>query len=311
MRVLLATTALALAVATGCSGGDTGPSAAPSRDSTPDASGETVPDGVEVTRLDTGAVGVADVAGTAWTALPEDGSVRNAGDRRTPVGEAPLRLVDTPAGVWVSVIGDGTVVRLDPRTGKVTRRVPLRPAGSEPEGLASDGESVWVVDQAHGRVLRLRPDGTLLGSVRVGAEPRLATAGPSGLWVANYGGGSVSLVPRSSGGPLRARTVEVPGCRTPQGVAEAAGTLWISCTSSSVVVGLDVRTLQPRVTLDDLTGADAVVADATHVYVVGQAGPTVWTIDPQDGRVTARTPLDDGPLTRENVGAAVVGEDLV
>src|SRR4051794_39381384 len=106
MRVLLATTTLVLAVVTGCSGGDGGLSAAPSTPATGDPSGETVPDGVEVTRLDTGAVGVADVAGTAWTALPDDGSVRTAGDRRTPVGEAPLRLVDTPAGVWVSVIGD-------------------------------------------------------------------------------------------------------------------------------------------------------------------------------------------------------------
>ena len=61
-------------------------------------------------------------------------------DQRIEVGEAPLRIVDTPAGVWVSVIGDGTIVRIDPATGEIDQTVTLAPKGSEPEGLAWDGE---------------------------------------------------------------------------------------------------------------------------------------------------------------------------
>ena len=96
-------------------------------------------------------------------------------DTRIAVGEAPLRIVETPSGVWVSVIGDGTVVRIDPASGEIDKTVRLKPAGSEPEGLAWDGGSLWVVDQANSRVVQLDPDGTEVRSVDVGEAPRLAS----------------------------------------------------------------------------------------------------------------------------------------
>src|SRR4051794_7548553 len=150
MRLALAAALTSsLAVVSACSGSDE-PAAAPS--GPPSVSDTPRTAGVETIQLDAGPVGVADVRGTAWTVLVDDGTVRTAEDDRIAVGEAPLRLVDTPAGVWVSVIRDGTVVRIDPATGAVDRIVRLRPAGSEPQGVAWDGRSLWVVDQAHDRV---------------------------------------------------------------------------------------------------------------------------------------------------------------
>ena len=118
--------------------------------------------------IDGGPVGVADVGGEAWTVLVEEGEIRTGDDTRIAVGEAPLRIVETPSGVWVSVIGDGTVVRIDPASGEIDKTVRLKPAGSEPEGLAWDGGSLWVVDQANSRVVQLDPDGTEVRSVDVG-----------------------------------------------------------------------------------------------------------------------------------------------
>jgi streptogramin lyase len=79
------------------------------------------------------------VDGEAWAVLTGSGEVRTGDDRHISVGTAPLRLVSTPDGVWVSVITDGKLVRIDPATGKVDLRVTLSLAGSEPEGLAYDG----------------------------------------------------------------------------------------------------------------------------------------------------------------------------
>ena len=250
-------------------------------------------------------VGVADVGGVPWFVLVAAGAV-DADGTRVPVGNAPLRIVETPAGVWVSVIGDGTVVRIDPSTGKVDRRVRLEPEGSEPEGLAWDGESLWVVDQANDRVVQLDGNGTLLGEQPVGQAPRLVAAGETGTWVANYGGTSVTRIADGT-----AETVPVVGCIGAQGVAEAAGHVFVSCTMAHKVVVLDAASLEVVGEIPDVTDADAVVADGTTVYVVGQSGPTVWAIDAASRDVTGVTRLGDTGATAENVGAAVVGSDLV
>jgi DNA-binding beta-propeller fold protein YncE len=283
----------------GCSGSDTDGSA-PSGGSTASSGPASVAD------LDPGAVGVADVDGEAWLVQPDGGTVLPGTGKPVPVGDAPLRIVATPAGAWVSVINDGKIVRIDPASASVDRTVVLEPRGSEPEGLAWDGHSLWVVDQAGGRVVRLDPDGKVLGQVAVGDEPRLASAGDAGIWVANYGGSSVSLV---HGGT--ARTVDVPGCTGPQGIAEAAGRAWVSCTLSSKVIALDARTLKQVAEVPEVADADAVVAAGSTVYVVGQSGPTVYVIDAASGDLTDTIVLDDAPPTSENVDAAVVGDDLV
>jgi outer membrane protein assembly factor BamB len=251
-------------------------------------------------------VGVADVDGSPWVALVGTGQVRTGDGTTIDVGEAPLRIVDTPSGVWVSVIGDGRVVRIDPSSGRVDRRVRLRPAGSEPEGLAWDGASLWVVDQAGERVVQLDGDGRLQASYDVGQAPRLVATDDSGVWVTNYGGTSVSRVADGE-----VTTTPVVGCVGAQGVVAAAGKVWVTCTVSHKVVALDPQSMEQVAEVTDLPDADAVVADGSTVYVVGQSGPTVYAIDAGSAKLLSTTPLDDAAATQENVGAAIVGRDLV
>jgi sugar lactone lactonase YvrE len=312
MRRVLATLALCSLPLSAC-GGDDGDgdadrdAAAGSATPAGGSPSPTTPAGVTVTDLDDAPVGVAGVGGGWWAALPDAGAVLTADGETVDVGSLPLRLVTTPQGVWVSVIGDGRLVRVDPATGKVDREVQLRPADSEPEGLAYDGSTLWVVDQAGDRVLPVDPaTGEVGAAVPVGHEPRLVATGPSGVFVGNYTEGSVTRVVDGKG-----TTRNAGSCLSPQGLAEAAGVVWVACTVDGQVVGLDAGTLKPVVELPDLPYADAVVADGDTVYVVGQEGPTVWTIDARAQEVTGEVVLDGAPSTRENVGAALVGDTLV
>ena len=299
---LLAALALTLTAAA-CGGSDsagsdaagTGPSSSSPSPSSP----------AQLRQLDDGAVGVADVGGQAWLVQPEAGTVLPGDGDPIKVGNAPLRIVETPDGVWVSVIRDGSVVRIDPTTHEVTT-FRLKPAGSEPEGLAWDGRHLWVVDQAGGRVVEADGNGRVVGSYDTDDAPRLVAAGDHGVWVTNYYGGSVSRV---AGG--RVRTEPLDGCSGPQGVAEVAGRVWVSCTLTGSAVALDARTMDQVAEVPDLPDADAVVAHGDTVYVVGQSGPTVYVVDAVSGTLLDTVPLDDAPRTSENVGAAVVGDDLV
>ncbi|WP_395658834.1 hypothetical protein [Nocardioides sp.] len=287
--------ALALALA-GCGGSED-----EAADPAPSSSGP-----AQVTELDDGAVGIADVGGEPWLVQVDAGTVLPGTGDPVEVGRAPLRIVDTPGGVWVSVIQDGTVVRIDPDSGQVDTTVHLKPGGSEPEGLAWDGSHLWVVDQAGGRVVELDADGGVVASYATDDEPRLVAAGDSGIWVANYGGTSVTRVADG-----KVRTAHLTSCSGPQGIAETAGRVWVSCTLSGKAIALDAGTMKQVAEVPGIPDADAVVADGDTVYVVGQTGPTVYVIDSAAGTLTDTVRLDDAPPTSENVGAAVVGEDLV
>ncbi len=171
--------------------------------------------------------------------------------------------------------------------------------------MAWDGERLWVVDQAHDRVVSLDVDGSDPREFAVEEEPRLVSAGDAGIWVTNYTGASVSRIVGN-----QVRSAQRTGSR-PQGVAEADGKVWIACTLSSKVVALDADTLEQVAEIPGITDADAVVATEDTVYAVGQVGPTAWVIDAASGDVQDTIVLGEAMATNENVGAAIVGDDLV
>jgi hypothetical protein len=278
----------------------------PARESPTFVAPEEPPEGVTVTDLDAGPVGLATVDDGVWAVLPDAGAVLDPEGGEHPVGDVPLRAVATPDGLWVSVFGASAVVRVDPATGRVDRRVRIRPAG-EPEGLAYDGTSVWVVDQENEQVVPLDPaTGELGRPVAVGAAPRLVTAGESGVYVGNFDGRSVSRVT-----PDGADTQPSGDCLTPQGLAEAGGLIWVACTLDGRVVGLDPESLAQEVVLDGLPYADMLVPDGDLVHVVGQQGPTVWTIVTAAREVVGELVLDGAGPTDANVAGTLVDDALV
>lgn len=301
-----ATLALVLAgtLLAGCSSSDSDGDEPKESTAAAEVTAETVE--AELTPLSGDPVGVTDVDGQPWVVLVGLGAVVAGDATQIGVGDAPLRIVNTPSGVWVSVIHEESIVRIDPATGEVDKRVGLEPEGSEPEGLAWDGESLWVVDQGHDRVVEMDGDGSVLGEYPVGQNPRLVSVGDSGVWVGNFGGTSVSRVADGT-----AETVPAVGCIGAQDTAEVGGKVFVSCTLSHKVLVLDPATMEIVGEVPDVNDADAVVTDGSTVYVVGQSGPTVYDIDPATAEVTRIRVLGDAGPTDENVGAAISGPDLV
>ena len=101
------------------------------------------------------------------------------------------------------------------------------------------------------------------------------------------------------------------GCTSPQGLAEAAGVVWVACTIEGVVVGVDAKTLEVVTTFEGIDSADPVVTDGKTVYVAGQRGPTLWAIDPKARTIGEPVQLDDQLPVGENVDVVLVGDTLV
>ncbi len=236
------------------------------------------------TRIPTGdtPVGLSIVADQPWVTLVGDNAIQPVvvGGEAVEVGSVPLRLQELDGDLWVSLFGDGRVARVDPEGGEVVESVRL---GREPEGLAVAAGDLWVVDQAGGALLRVE-QGTVTDRVPVGFGPRLAVDaelpdGSDGLWVGVYDEDRVVRVDPGDAGVAAAADV----CAGPQGMALQGDVLWVACTLSGDLLGLDASTLEPVGQVVGLRAPDAVVAGREGtVLVAEQAGPAVVVVDVSD-----------------------------
>src|SRR5690242_20186980 len=84
--------------------------------------------------------------------------------------------------------------------GQPSANVQSFPAGNSPEGLAFDGESIWVVNGPDSAVTKLRAsDGSIEGVFPVGREPHYLVFDGTNIWVANAGDGTVTELRASDG----------------------------------------------------------------------------------------------------------------
>jgi YVTN family beta-propeller protein len=80
-------------------------------------------------------------------------------------------------GVWVSVVPDDVVVRVDPATDTVAATIPV---GRQPEGIAVTPGAVWVANRGDPSVSRIDPaTNQVVATIRVAPSERLLL-GPHG-----------------------------------------------------------------------------------------------------------------------------------
>lgn len=265
-RWLAAAAALVVAVVAGCS--SSGPASNPSAQHSA---------GATQRFASRGPVGLVAVGSTVWIVEASAGSVVSRDARtgrllhRVHVGDTPLRAVYDGRSVWVSVFGAGQVVAIDPRSAGVVHRVSV---SGQPEGITAAFGAIWVVRQAARKLTRISPEGTLGPSYPLGSEPRLVAAGTAELFVADPVDGTITRIDPHRG----TRTVSAKVCDGAQDLVDASGTLWVACTSSDRVVGVDEKTLHVTARLRVAGEPDGErVVDGT-LYVVATTGPTLYQV---------------------------------
>jgi streptogramin lyase len=195
------------------------------------------------------------------------------------------------AGVWVQ--RDREVVRVDPRTNRVTARLPMSPPGSE---LGAVGEgSLWLTQVAQGTVTRVDPaTGRTVATIRVpGAEaPRgiEAAVGPSAVWVTydlGLGGGIIARVDPATN--TVAATVRIPDLPGDLAIGDRA-VLVRTATDSSVAYQIDPATNRVAAKVPVCRGSNAVASGAGAFWITCDQG-TLLRVDPVAHRVAASVGL--------------------
>jgi class 3 adenylate cyclase/streptogramin lyase len=175
-------------------------------------------------------------------------------NRRVDVVDTVERMlgpagIDAPDGSYPIASGDGalwiadplgsTIVRYDLASG-LTSSIGL-PADSGPTSLDIGGGSLWVAAAREPSVFRIDTADTARDAVRFGTGGDIAAAlsvGPDGtVWITEREADSVIAL--SDSGTTHVDVAIGGDCDGPSAVEATVDAIWVSCSVSSNVVGLD------------------------------------------------------------------------
>ncbi len=214
---------------------------------------------------------------------------------KVDVGEWSYGLAASGGSVWVGGLSLGDVVRVDPQSGKVQKRIKV---GARVFNLAVAPGAVWAVANFSSSVARIDArTGRVTATVHVGTAPYDVEWGFGSAWVAELGRRDVSRIT----GTRVVKTIKV-GVE-PNGLSSIGGSLWVTDHTLGKLVRIDPRT--NRVTGSvALPGADWVTLADGSLWVSEETN-TVARVDPGTLKVLARVPVKRNPL-----GSAVVNGQL-
>jgi streptogramin lyase len=134
-----------------------------------------------------------------------------------PTGTHPCGIVSAFGSVWVANDG-GTLVRIEPRTNRVRRRIRI---GAGACFMTAGARALWVANYKGGLV-RVTPRGRVTG-IAVGATPDNVLVAFGRVWVTAWGAGKLTVVdPRTLG---VVRRIDVGP--KPAGLAARNGAVWV------------------------------------------------------------------------------------
>ena len=103
--------------------------------------------------------------------------------------------------------------------------------GFAPDGVAFDGQNIWVASNAQNSVSKIRAnDGAVLGTFKVGNQPGSIAFDGANMWVTAIGNSTISKVRCSDGKVLGTYFVN-----TPFGVVFDGTNIWVSLLGSYLV----------------------------------------------------------------------------
>ncbi len=246
------------------------------------------------------------------------------GTPETPYGESATisHAFSNPGIYYVTV----TAVSVDgglPQTTTVVVKVHLpltavRPDISTPialETLPGGGERLWVVNPDNDSVSAFDTElNSRIAEIPVGAAPRTLAVLPNGeIWVANRGGGTISVIDSASLAVVR--TIGLPFASQPYGVVatRAGGAVFVSLDALGRLLRIDSES-------GAVTGSVDVGPHPRHLAVTGDGNRVYvsrYMTRPLPGESTANvTPeIDGNPVGGEvvvvNAGAMTIRKTIV
>jgi YVTN family beta-propeller protein len=213
------------------------------------------------------------------------------------VGSQSGMVLFAAGSIWSSDLLLARVVRIDPATNSVARRIPF---AARPFGIAFGAGSVWVADRSVNVLGRIDPRrNKVVKKIRIGYSSYGVAFGAGSVWVTSEADGTVRRI-----SPKKNRVVaKVKVGTTPNGVVYAFGSIWVADLGRGAVVRINPRT--NRVTKRiKVAKADWITPSPDALWVSSEGGEVV-RLDPVRGAVVSKVDVGANPL-----GSAWIGGEL-
>jgi len=195
-----------------------------------------------------------------------------------PTGTHPCGVVSAFGSVWVANDG-GTLVRIDPRTNRVRKRIRV---GAGACFLAADARALWIANYKGGLV-RVTPKGRVR-RLAVGATPDHVLVAFGRIWVTTWGAGKVAVVD-----PRRVKVVRrIDVGQKPAGLAVRDGAVWVGFTpvATTSIARVRPRTLEVDRVDVGVPAPRGFVAGTRDLWIQANTGDLVH-VDAKTRRVLA------------------------
>jgi virginiamycin B lyase len=212
-------------------------------------------------------------------------------------GIQPFGAVQANGALWVTLIGDGKLAKIDTAKNTVVARVKV---GASPFAVASGAGSLWVANADSGTVSRVNPvKRKVVKTIRVGIRPYDVVFGGGAVWVANLSSGTVSRI-----SPRTNRVLKTIRAGTePNGLVYAFGALWVGDRLGNALLKISPATNKVVARLT-LRKPDWVTPDDRFLWVSEETG-SIAKVDPATLALVSRVPVGANPLHTALVGASL------
>jgi virginiamycin B lyase len=185
--------------------------------------------------------------------------------------------------LWVGGCADGSLVRVDPKTAKVTATIATG-VGPARAGLAATADSIWLLTDARGTLSRIDPAQNLVvAEFRVPADCGGLTFGETALWLACPAENRVLRIDPQTN--LVDKSIEVSA--GPEALAIGDNSVWVVCAKDGKVERIDPKTnkVTKTIELGAPAGGGSIAFGEGSVWV-SMPGFPLTRIDPQTDKVS-------------------------
>lgn len=211
-----------------------------------------------------------------------DAKTNKTGDPVAGIQKPCGGMVSAFGSLWVPACGNGSLVRIDPKTSKVIATI-----GSGTDdvrgSIAASPDSVWLLTDSKTTVSRIDPDqNAVVGEIRVPAGCEGLTFGESALWVACPNENKVLRINPESN--LVDKVIDVSA--RPQALAVGGNSIWVLCEKEGKVDRIDPKTNKVEKSIElDVPGVKGAIAFGDGAIWITMTGFPLTRIDPQSESV--------------------------
>jgi streptogramin lyase len=202
-------------------------------------------------------------------------------------------------GVWVPDGKAGTLLRIDPRSGRVVATIRIRanvlPGSGTIEAVTTSPGAVWVTSQADDELLRIDPSAnTVAQRIPLGLQPNSIAVLGNDIWVTGSKANRVLRIALASGAVEATVNLTDPGA-----MAAGDGGVWVVSEREGVLSRIDPATNRAQAVYTAAASLDYVVDAVTAVddgaWVRNLDAQSIAHVDTLTGEIIQHAPVGGPP----------------